>query len=386
MARSRLLQHIDSLPALMADLIMPLARAVAAVVPASRCAQISRVFLTGCGDSHHAAVGAALAFRQFAHVSCIPLTALSCSRYHAPYLADSRRAGETDLLVAISVSGGVTRTIEALDLCRQAGAWTLAITGNDQTPLAQAGESVIETRVPPLPADTPEIVVPGMRSYVASQLALYLLAIQLGQGRGHLTKMAADSLRWEIAGMANNAAQTIANCDPRAHALCQTWTDATHFVFCGGGPNYGAALFNAAKMLEASGDPALAQDMEEWAHLQYFSREPHTPTLLISAGAADNDRVQEIAIAATTIGRRVALIAPTTTAAADTLPLQNTLPIAAPVRECFSPSSPPCRARSSPPTAPRKPANPTSAPLAAGAASKAAAASPVSAPATARPG
>ena len=215
MARSRLLQHIDSLPALMADLIMPLARAVAAVVPASRCAQISRVFLTGCGDSHHAAVGAALAFRQFAHVSCIPLTALSCSRYHAPYLADSRRAGETDLLVAISVSGGVTRTIEALDLCRQAGAWTLAITGNDQTPLAQAGESVIETRVPPLPADTPEIVVPGMRSYVASQLALYLLAIQLGQGRGHLTKMAADSLRWEIAGMANNAAQTIANCDPR---------------------------------------------------------------------------------------------------------------------------------------------------------------------------
>ncbi len=329
---SPLYQEIASLPTLLHALTEPLVQAAAAALPPDRCQQVQQVYLTGCGDSHHAAVGAALAFRQLAGLPCEPLTALSFSRYRAPYLATDAAA----LVIAISVSGSVTRTIEALDLGRQAGAWALAVTGGSQTPLAQVSHAIMEMRVPPLPAAPPDLVVPGMRSYAASQLALYLAAIQLGHGRGHLNQTQADRLRQELADLPAQVAQTIAAAAPLAHHCIQAWTGASHFVFAGGGPSYGAALFSAAKILEASGDPALAQDLEEWAHLQYFSREPDTPTILITAAQADADRAQEVVAAALAIGRRVAVVAPSG-AAFPIPPPSIHFPLAAPVRECFSP-------------------------------------------------
>ena len=332
MSLSPLHQEIESLPALLSDLLAPLARAAAVALSPERCRQVQRVYLTGCGDSHCAAVGAALAFRQLAGLPCEPLTALSFSRYRAPYLATDAAA----LVIAISVSGSVTRTIEALHLGCQAGAWGIAVTGGSQTPLAQVSHAVLETRVPPLAAAPPDLVVPGLRSYAASQLALYLAAIQLGQARGFLHPPQAQQLRQELAALGAQAAQTIAHAAPLAQKCSQAWADAGHFVFAGGGPSYAAALFSAAKLLEASGDPAVAQDLEEWAHLQYFSREPATPTILITAAQADADRAAEVVTAALAIGRRVAVVSPAASAFPVPPPAIH-FPLPAPVRECFSP-------------------------------------------------
>ncbi|GAB4162956.1 MAG: hypothetical protein Fur0021_37650 [Candidatus Promineifilaceae bacterium] len=333
MPLSALHQEIESLPALLSGLVDPLARAAAAALPPARCWQAQQVYLTGCGDSHHAAVGAALAFRQLAGLPCEPLTALSFSRYRAPYLV---QGGAAALVIAISVSGSVTRTIEALDLGRQAGAWGVAVTGGSHTPLAQVSDAVIETSVPPLINSAPGLVTPGMRSYAASQLALYLAAIQVGQERDYLSQRQATQLRLELTALAAQAEQTVTASAPLARHCIQTWNNASHFVFAGSGPNYGAALFSAAKILEASGDPAVAQDLEEWAHLQYFSREPDTPTILLTAAQADADRAQEVIAAALTIGRRVAVVAPTAPAFPIPAPAIH-FPLPAPARECFSP-------------------------------------------------
>ncbi len=330
---SPLYQEIESLPALLSDLLAPLARAAAVALSPERCRQVQRVYLTGCGDSHHAAVGAALAFRQLAGLPCEPLTALSFSRYRAPYLAGS---GGDALVMAISVSGSVTRTIEALHLGRQAGAWGIAVTGGSQTPLAQVSQAVLEMRVPPLAEAPPDLVVPGLRSYAACQLALYLAAIQLGQARGFLHPPQAQQLRQELAALGAQAAQTTAHAAPLAQKCSQAWADAGHFVFAGGGPNYGAALFSAAKILEASGDPAVAQDLEEWAHLQYFGRQPDTPTFFLTAAQADADRAAEVVTAALAIGRRVAVVSPAGSAFPVPPPAIH-FPLPAPVRECFSP-------------------------------------------------
>ncbi len=65
-------------------------------------------------------------------------------------------------------------------------------------------------------------------------------------------------------------------------------------------------------MLEATGDAALGQDMEEWAHLQYFEKKEKTPTFIITNGDRDLSRAEEVAVAAKQIGRRVAAITPKT--------------------------------------------------------------------------
>jgi len=54
------------------------------------------------------------------------------------------------------------------------------------------------------------------------------------------------------------------------------------------------------------GDPALGQETEEWAHLQYFARAAATPTFIITAADRDLSRATEVAVAAKAVGRRVA--------------------------------------------------------------------------------
>lgn len=335
MNRSPLHQQVDTLPDLVLALIDELVTAVRQTLTPCLSQQIMRVFLTGCGDSHHAPLNAELAFEQFAGLPCEPMTAMQFARYAVGYLPETGRG--SNLVLAVSVSGAVSRTVEAMVLARQAGAVAVALTGNPNGQLGQAAEFVLETAVPPLPTELQEEIVPGTRSYVASQLALYLCAIQLGEHRGHLTKVKANKLRRELAHTAEQMAQTIALSDKVTRQAAEAWHDADQFVFCGSGPNYGTALFTAAKVLEASGDTAVAQDTEEWAHLQYFGRQIDTPTIFIGAGGWDESRALELVTAAKAIGRRVAVIAPRGSALATHPGIDFLWETAVPTRECFSP-------------------------------------------------
>jgi glucosamine--fructose-6-phosphate aminotransferase (isomerizing) len=241
-----------------------------------------------------------------------------------------------NLMIAVSVSGVVSRTIEALTLARQAGAVGIALTGAPDKPLAQAAEKVFTTTVPPLPDEMKGMVVPGVRSYLASQMALYSAAIRIGEVRGHLTTAQANDLRAELRGLADIMEATIRACEPVCHELVSRWSTAPEFVFVAAGPLYGVAMFSAAKMLEASGDPSMAQDAEEWAHLQYFSANADTPTIFISANGGDADRTAEVARAAQAIGRGTAAIVPEGEKTISQY-VQAVLPVKGQVRECFAP-------------------------------------------------
>ncbi len=333
-ARSPMHQQIDTLPDLVRAIARPFDESARATFDFELCTSVKRIYLVGCGDSYHAPVGAELAFNLFAGVPTQAVSSLTFSRYVVPHLPAT--GPKTNLVIAVSVSGVVSRTIEALRLARQAGAVGVALTGTPGAPLAQSAERVFKTTVPPLPDELAGMVVPGVRSYLASQMALYMAALRIGEVRGHLNTARADALRAELAAQAGIMAATIQACEPVARELMQTWTDIPEFVYVGAGPLYGVAMFSAAKMLEASGDPAMAQETEEWAHLQYFSRRADTPTVLISAGVRDADRMAEVARAAQSIGRRVIGVLPEgeTTIRAY---VDHVLPVKGAVREAFAP-------------------------------------------------
>jgi glutamine---fructose-6-phosphate transaminase (isomerizing) len=333
--RSPLLQQIESLPEMVAGLVPGLAAAVAAALPAELCRRQHSFFLTGCGDSHHAGVGAEMAFQQLAGRPCRALTAMHFARYTAPFLPQV--SSGQPFVVAVSASGRVSRTVEALHLARQAGALAVALTANRKSPLARVADIVIDTAVPPLPDGARRLAAPGVRSYVASQLALYLLAIHVGECHGYLNADTAVAMRSELLAVAGQMAHFARAAEPLAADLVEQWRDARTFVFCGAGPGYGAALFSAAKLLEAGGDTAVAQDTEEWAHLQYFERHAATPTFIISSGAWDEERALEIATAAAAIGCRVAVIAAAGGALAQVRQNAFLWQKAPPLRQCFSP-------------------------------------------------
>jgi len=332
--RSPMHQQIDTLPQLIRDITRPFDRSARETFDFALCHSVKRIYLVGCGDSYHAPVGAELAFHQLTGVPTQAVSALTFSRYLVGHLPAT--GPNTNLVIVVSVSGVVSRSIEALRLSQQMGATAVALTGAPNAPLAQSADKVFQTTIPPLPDELQGLHVPGARSYLASQVALYSAAIRIGEVRGHLNTAQADARRAELFNMAEIMEATIQVCEPIAHDLMQTWTDIPEFVFVGAGPMYGVAMFSAAKMLEASGDPAMAQETEEWAHLQYFSARANTPTILISAADHDADRMAEIARATQAIGRRTAAIVPEDEQEISRY-AEAVLPIQGKVRECFAP-------------------------------------------------
>ena len=325
------MEQVYSLPEMVSACLPSFLQTAAGLLTSALSTPLRQVYILGCGDSHMAAVGAELAWHTLAGVPTYAVTALHFARYIAPFLAGPHN-GRT-LVIGVSVSGEVARTIEAVRLARQAGATTVALTGALQSRLALSAEHVLQTTVPAVPSP---MHAPGVRSYMASLLMLYAAATRVGQLRDTLGPAAVAAASDELQQMPEAIAATLRANDEAIARAITAWQDAREFVFLGAGPNYGTALFSAAKLLEASGDAALGQDMEEWAHLQYFAREPRTPTWVIDARGRGYSRACEVAAAAKAIGRRVAAVVPDgeTTISAQA---GAVFPVHGGIREAFSP-------------------------------------------------
>lgn len=290
---------------------------------------LHRVFLTGCGDSHHASLCAELAFESIAGLPCEPMTAMQMARYAADHIPTP--FPDDPLLVGISVSGSVARTAEAVAQARKRGALVLGLTGNPDGALAKAAQGhIARMHIPALPK------APGTTSYAANLSALLLLAIRLGEVRNTYHQTVANDLRGELRGVYDVMAATIAASDGLASQLADEYASVPEFVFTGHGPNYGSALFSAAKIIEAGGASAWGQDTEEWAHLQYFCKHSPTPTFVIAPPGSGYSRALELVHIMKRIGRRViAVVDSRDTEIARLADL--VLPVVGKVREAFSP-------------------------------------------------
>jgi len=322
--------EVESLPALIRERLRPTDEAVRRLLDHNECLSVKQIFITGCGDSHNAGVAAEMAFDALAGIPAHALPAMQFSRYTIRTLRRDIGFPRNPLVVGISTSGEVSRTVEALTLARQHGALTVALTGNGESRAARAAEKVFAVSTESYGRS------PGVRTYAMSLLSLYLLAIRLGEVAARYTQSDADDLRAELLRAAETIEATIAASAQAALAVGTETGAAPNFVFVGSGPNYATALFGAAKMVEAAGKHVIGQEMEEWAHLQYFSKEAETPTVLIAPPGESHDRAVELVQVMRHLGRRI--IAVVAEDDRDIAPHADVVfPIRGTVREMFSP-------------------------------------------------
>ena len=131
--------HIKSLPDKIPILVSALESNSQRLFEHSDYQNIRWIYLVGCGDSYHACLGANFIFQQLTGIPCWSLTAMTFSRYSSGFLpSDSQKT----LVVGVSSSGQVSRTIEALDLANKVGAMSLAITSQLDSPLAKVASRV----------------------------------------------------------------------------------------------------------------------------------------------------------------------------------------------------------------------------------------------------
>ncbi|MDQ3691288.1 MAG: SIS domain-containing protein [Chloroflexota bacterium] len=278
------------------------------VITPELAASTSRVFITGCGDSYYAALASRLFFDRYAGVSTEPLEALEFSRYVVDYMPPA------SLTIAISNSGLVSRTIETLVRARGRGSRTIAVTGREGSPLAQAAESMVLQTVPEMAGEArgPFAGLPygsgalGLGNFIASLTTLYLCALRFGELRGTIDRAHRDALEQELVGLGGVLQATARANEPVARLLAERFRDLSTFYILGAGPNHATAQFAAAKLFEQPHLQGIPQQLEEWAHEQIFlTRHGVTPIFVLAPEGRAHDRALEQLRGAREIGATV---------------------------------------------------------------------------------
>ncbi|CAM3290889.1 SIS domain-containing protein [Occultella aeris] len=286
-----------SLPALIKEQTWRLEDDLRKSVPTPVQHAIRHIVLTGSGDSAIAGLAAEQTFRRFVGVPVYAGESLAVSRF----LLDSygNEYPHTPMLLATSNSGEVARVVEAAQRAAAAGGYVVGLTGNAQSRLARASQSIIDVGAPAFPA------APGMRSYVMAVLALNLFAIRFAEVRGRITMDEAQALRGELAGLSDVVQQAIVTADAPLRSLAQDWRDLQGVEFLGSGPSRASAAFGVAKILEAVGKQSAHVDLEEFIHLNYFERAATGigTVVLAPAGSPVRSRADELAPLLNNLGR-----------------------------------------------------------------------------------
>jgi glutamine---fructose-6-phosphate transaminase (isomerizing) len=257
---------------------------------------VRRIYITGCGDSYYAGLAARFAMERWTGISVEPIEAMEFARYHA------EAAGPDSALIAISNSGKAMRTVEAAAAATRHGLLSIAVTGNDASPLADAARVILNQQVK---RDGVSLTMPanlegkqmrgffGMANYVATLTMLFAFAAYVGEIRGHRSTKEAENLRDSVRRTAETIAATIESLVGPAEHLAKE-TPVCEPIFIGSGPSHASALFFAAKMYELPRVNASSSLLEEWAHEQFFITSSKIMAFFIAPPGRSESRALEL--------------------------------------------------------------------------------------------
>jgi ribokinase len=251
---------------------------------------IEHLYLTGCGDSAFAGAAASLAFRLHSRLDVHALHALDLARYRVRYLPPA------SAVLAISFSGRVGRTTEAALQAAAFGHPVIALTGNPDGQLASAADRILPIEVPTLGFS------PGTSTYIGMLCMLIELALRTSR------RTSTRSIRYRCEQLPGQAAKTLDWCDAAAAELAVQMGSGRFVTFLGAGPNEATARFGAAKLFEGSQQVALATNVEEWAHEEYFITGAGDPVVVVAPTGAGLDRAWEILAELQFIGAQASVV------------------------------------------------------------------------------
>jgi glucosamine--fructose-6-phosphate aminotransferase (isomerizing) len=280
---------------------------VLAAVSDARVARAGRILMGGSGDSWFAALSVAPAWQRWTGLRTEAHTAMEFARYETALL-DTH-----DLVISISNSGSSARARETVLLAKDRGVPTLGITGSLSGALAQQADLIVHRPVSEdigLPTHYGRCLL-NFAEYMAVLYALYALGLGIGVKRGHIPE-ATRAARLACIERAIEAQGTIATrIEPAIVRVCEQLGDIDTIWAIGAGPSRGTAQYSAAKFHEQMPINGVGQDLEEWAHLEYFLTLKwgvRAVVLVIAPPGNSFDRAQEIVKGIANAGGRAIVV------------------------------------------------------------------------------
>jgi glucosamine--fructose-6-phosphate aminotransferase (isomerizing) len=245
--------------------------------------KISKVYLTACGTSFHAALTARYLLEELAEIPAVVEQASESGQHHL--LVD----GST-LAVAVSQSGRSRETLHALEAAKGKGAATLALVNDADSPLARAADGCVTTlagRVTPHSST---------KAFTSQTLVLGLMAFRIAQVRGLL----ADTYLEEMQAMgriAETVRGALVKCRDQVGPVAKLLYAHSHLFILAKGSLLPMVYEGALKLKEIARFHAEGYSAGEFGHGPLAMAGPDTPVALMAFSDSHNGRGSFTALA-----------------------------------------------------------------------------------------
>ena len=201
-------------------------------------AKVDRVTILACGTSWHAGLVGKFMIEQLARIH-VDVDYGSEYRYRKPIVT------RNTLAVVITQSGETADTLAALREAKHEGASSISICNVVGSMATRETDGTIYTHA------GPEIGVASTKAFTSQLVALYLLALRLGQVRGVLSPDASKPHVDALLQLPQLLEQTLKVASD-VEEIASRFHTRTDFLYLGRGINYPIALEGALKLKEIS--------------------------------------------------------------------------------------------------------------------------------------
>ena len=197
------------------------------------------ITIAACGTSWHSALTGKYMIERLARLP-VDVDYASEYRYRNPI------AGPDTLGLLITQSGETADTLAAQREMIALGSKTVAICNLLDAMVAREAHGAIYTHA------GPEIGVASTKAFTAQLTALFLLALKLGQLRGHLNTEQSVTLIEQLSRIPGKIEEVLRSRTAQCEELAKDFSNARDFLYLGRGVHFPIALEGALKLKEIS--------------------------------------------------------------------------------------------------------------------------------------
>jgi glucosamine--fructose-6-phosphate aminotransferase (isomerizing) len=238
---------------------------------------LSRIVLVACGTAYHSAVVGRYVIEEWARVP-VEFDIASEWIYRDPVI------GDDTLVIGISQSGETRDTMAAMQLARQKGAHTVAITNMMGSQITREVDSVLYTRA------GIEVAVASSKTFTAQVALLYLVALKLAQVRETLPAGEIEFILDFVYKLPRKI-QAFLDADHPIAEIAQRYYEAPFFLYLGRHIGLPVALEGALKLKEISYIPTEAYSAGEMKHGPIALLDEATPVVVVATNIHVYDKI-----------------------------------------------------------------------------------------------
>jgi glucosamine--fructose-6-phosphate aminotransferase (isomerizing) len=239
--------------------------------------ELRRIVVVACGTAYHAGVVGRYVIEEWGRVPVEPDIASEWI-YRRPVL------DHDTLVIGISQSGETRDTIQAMQLARELGARTVAITNQMGSQITREVDSVLYTRT------GLEVGVAASKTFSAQVALMYLIGLELARTRQTLPPNEIEFILDQVWKLPSKMERFLKGDHP-IEEIAQRFYQEPFFLFLGRHIGLPVALEGALKLKEISYIPTEAYSAGEMKHGPIALLEDGTPVVVVATDIHVYDKI-----------------------------------------------------------------------------------------------